>query len=278
MKTVNTKIVFYRFNFDDTSKSKDENLAARAEYDLMCSELKCFGYEKMKISEKKWIDYKIKDGFYRDEDISIETDHLFNNQFNADCETLKNHRVFDWFEKLIDNNKIKDGYYIVPTYELCDLLCSTFKCGYCGKQYNSAGDGFCHACLDSQYLKSKELHLLQLRNIPEVVFAKYNKYELFAEYNKRQKESAIKSEEVRRRNVADEISKKRKLENFRIIATNNLIEAGIYPHKLPVFFEDGLVIIGNKYNWTSVSFTEEDRKEVKKLLDGRLFSFEIKIL
>ncbi len=278
MKTVNTKIVFYKFDFGDTSKSKDEIETAKAEYDLMCSELKGLGYEKMKISEKVWIDYKIEDGFFRDEDVTIEADHLFADQFNADCETLKNYRVFYWFEKLIDNSKIKVGYYIVPTYELCDLLCSTFKCKYCGSQYDSIGDGFCHACLENQYLKPKDLHMLQLRNIPEAVFAKYNKHELFTEYNKRQKESAIKSEEVRRCNVADEISKKRKLENFRIVATNNLIEAGIYPHKLPVFFEDGLVIIGNKYNWTSVSFTEEEREEVKKLLDGRLFSFEIKIL
>ena len=122
-----------------------------------------------------------------------------------DYETLKNYRVFNWFEKLLDNSKIKVGYYIVPTYELCDLLCSTFKCKYCGSQYSSAGDGFCHACLDNQYLKSKDLHMLQLRNIPEVVFAKYNKHELFAEYNRRQKESAIKSEEARRSNVGNAI-------------------------------------------------------------------------
>lgn len=96
------------------------------------------------------------------ETIEIQTDHVFDNQWN---ETTR--RVFDWYEEVCNNKSIKRGHWIEITSEMAQLRQETHKCGYCGAQYGPwhkpiPESGFCFACLDSPYLKSEELHLLHL--------------------------------------------------------------------------------------------------------------------
>ncbi len=108
---------------------------------------------------------------YRDsevEEVKIETEYLFDNQWNT---TTK--RIFDWYEEVIfspsgaENRTIKRGHWTEITPEMAELRRSTFTCGYCGAHYGPRHElapkgGFCLTCLDLPYLKEEELYLLRL--------------------------------------------------------------------------------------------------------------------
>lgn len=97
--------------------------------------------------------------------VTLETKHLFGNQWNE-----TNRRLFDWYEEYITNGSYshyKRGHWLEITPEMAQLRRDTLTCGYCGKHYGPLHDappanGFCAACLDSPYLKQGELHLLRL--------------------------------------------------------------------------------------------------------------------
>lgn len=98
--------------------------------------------------------------------IHIETEYLFNNQFN----TKEGFRLWSWREYEYENKNIKRGYYIETPQKYLDLLNNTFVCGFCGKQYTRKEKEnkdltFCDSCLDSEYLKEDELFLLRLKRI-----------------------------------------------------------------------------------------------------------------
>lgn len=98
--------------------------------------------------------------------VHIETDYLFNNQFN----TKEGLRVMLWSEYIYPNKDIKKGYYLEMTQELKEALDTTFKCGYCGKQYTKEEHkdlSFCNSCLDSEYLTKENLFLLRLKAISD---------------------------------------------------------------------------------------------------------------
>lgn len=106
------------------------------------------------------------------EKVSLETEHLFSNQWNTSsgCLSDKGYRVFDWALDYNpnDNPHIKRGHYLAQTPEMKEIRRNTCKCGYCGKQEPSAkGYTFCPHCLDSKYLEETELHLLRMRPIEE---------------------------------------------------------------------------------------------------------------
>ena len=92
------------------------------------------------------------------EDIELETSCLFSNQWNTAC----GKRVFDWYEAIYPNRKIKEGHYLDITDEMRQIRQTTLVCGYCGKNYPNGKPGFCNACLDSEYLKESDLALLRL--------------------------------------------------------------------------------------------------------------------
>jgi len=101
-------------------------------------------------------------------DIELETEHLFNNQWNTS--PIKGVsdiglRVFDWAEDYpIDFSKsIKKGHWIEQTKEMNELRWNTLTCGYCGRQEPAAkGYVFCPHCLGSTYLRQDELRLLRM--------------------------------------------------------------------------------------------------------------------
>jgi hypothetical protein len=95
-----------------------------------------------------------------DSDIDLETGFIFDNQWN----TTDGRRVFDWYESIVPNRRIKIGHYLTITPAMVEIRRNTFKCGYCGKEYYGTQNAgrFCPACLDSPYLKQDDLRLLRV--------------------------------------------------------------------------------------------------------------------
>lgn len=107
-----------------------------------------------------------------DRELILETACIFGNQWNtAPDETSGNGwRVFNWHENIFKNANIKSGHWLEITPEMRDICEKTFKCGFCGAEYyglENAGK-FCGDCLDSEYLKESDLHLLRLKPVSMV--------------------------------------------------------------------------------------------------------------
>lgn len=120
--------------------------------------------------------------------VEIKTDHIFGNQWN----TADGRRVFDWYEAIFDNRNLKAGHWLEITPELAELRRATHVCGYCGKHYGPHHEPipegrFCTACLDSEYLKPEELHLLRLKPVCETIKSVYH-------YDKSEREPLTEAE------------------------------------------------------------------------------------
>lgn len=152
MKTINTTITRYWFNI-----GKPEQAAAYAAM-----------VEKNKLKSRH--EHHVHAGTHRasaegqavSEPITLETTCIFENQWNATDE-----RVFDWYEGIGPNKQVKQGHWLEFTPEMLEIRQKTLKCGYCGEHYGPhhkavPENGFCSACLDSQYLVESNLHLLRL--------------------------------------------------------------------------------------------------------------------
>lgn len=101
--------------------------------------------------------------------IELETEHLFDNQWNASVnDGINTHglRLFNWAECQYPNLDIKEGYWIEQTAEMREVLRNTHKCGYCGRQEPAPkGYVFCPHCLGSSYLTEDDLHLTRMRPV-----------------------------------------------------------------------------------------------------------------
>lgn len=157
--TLKTIIHGYRYDVSDPEQA--------AEYCSLCLKLAdrqarwmhaLAGYIPGK--EKKW---------GPSEPVEVETAFLFSNQWNtADVGDEKGHRVFDWYEGIYPNADIKSGHWLEITPEMDELRRNTYVCGYCGAQEPAAKDNvFCASCLDSPYLKEKDLRLLRMQSAGE---------------------------------------------------------------------------------------------------------------
>lgn len=94
-------------------------------------------------------------------DIEIDTNHLFDNQFN----TVDGKRLFDWFEGIYPNKNFKSGHFLIDPTELNNLRSTRLACGYCGKQYENHNDTVCLSCVSSEYLTPEYYHLLALKPV-----------------------------------------------------------------------------------------------------------------
>jgi len=153
-----TTLHYYYFDTSD----KDEANA----YRMLCEDLRSMGLKcLLSITSDHYSFYKDKIKPLGGQTITLETKHLFNNQWNtAPTVTSSNGlRVFDWSEPIYDNRRIHEGMWLKQTSEMNEIRRNTLKCGYCGAQYQAAqGYVFCEKCLDSEYLEEKELYLLRL--------------------------------------------------------------------------------------------------------------------
>lgn len=171
MKTI---MHYYRFNLDKEDEKK--------EYKALCKKLIGMGlklFDSVSFNHSKWYKEAIKplDG----QEIELETDYLFDNQWNtASCTTSDDGlRVFDWAEAIYSNRDVREGQWLEQTDEMKEERRNRVKCGYCGKQYKAQqGYVFCESCLDSAYLKEKDLNLLRLSYIMD------NKYPPLTEAEK----------------------------------------------------------------------------------------------
>jgi len=155
METLKTTVHPYRFNVEDE--------ADRLAYAKLRAELKqthdLFNVLDMGPGKRH--------EFTEGQTLELETACIFSNQWNtAPDETSETgRRVFDWYQGIVPNRKLKIGYWLEITPEMREIRRNTLQCGYCGKYYPAAtGHTFCEACLDSPYLKESELHLLRLKN------------------------------------------------------------------------------------------------------------------
>ena len=147
-----------------TYQYRIDNADEREAYNALKARLKASGVHLM----RSWTG-KLKDSFEHAEwdgkTVTLDTKHLFSNQWN--CEEYG--RVFDWAEDYQPHNKrLRRGHYLDITPEMREIRENTNVCGYCGyKERAEAGAVFCHQCLDSEYLKSDDLHLLRMLPIAE---------------------------------------------------------------------------------------------------------------
>jgi hypothetical protein len=161
--TMKTTIHAYWY---DTSKPADAKV-----YDELCERLTAQGLHCFET----WGGGKGHYDLVRDIDgreIELETEHLFNDQWNtAPIEgiTEQGYRVFDWAQDYpIDFSKhIKKGHYLDQTEEMREARRSTDACGYCGKQEPRGLYAFCPHCIGNVYLKESDIHLLRMRPIDQ---------------------------------------------------------------------------------------------------------------
>lgn len=103
--------------------------------------------------------------------VELETAHLFNNQWNTAPigDSKSGLRVFDWAQdyRPHGNGNLKRGHWLEQTAEMKAARNNTDACGYCGKQEPAGNYKFCPHCLDSEYLKSADLHLLRMRRVSD---------------------------------------------------------------------------------------------------------------
>lgn len=107
--------------------------------------------------------------------ITLETAHLFDNQWNATDAQGVGFRAFDWLieaEAPFAGSPMgapkgwRQGYYLEQTDEMREARASRAACGYCGKQRPMAGaPKFCPACIGSEYLEPERFHMTRLRPV-----------------------------------------------------------------------------------------------------------------
>jgi len=156
----------HTYYFDTTKPSEKTAYLALVDQ-LKAAGLRCF--EMYPSTENGWRE-KIEalDG----QQVTLETEHLFLNQWNtapiAGVSDL-GMRLMDWSQNIFrQSGSIKSGYWLEQTPEMRDVRRNTNECGYCGHQQPAAnGAVFCPDCLDSEYLKQSDLHLLRLLAIDD---------------------------------------------------------------------------------------------------------------
>ncbi len=149
MNTIKTKLHFYRFD------AKKDAVAYRALHEQLTDGRHFFNAN----SDPK----TAFDATPRVEDVELETEYLFSNQWN----TKDGRPVFDWYEGIVWNNgkqsNYRAGHWLEITPEMREIRRNTHVCGYCGKyRPAAAGEVFHLGCLDSEYLQEADLHLLRM--------------------------------------------------------------------------------------------------------------------
>jgi len=108
-----TKLHYYRFNIDNELEHR--------EYLTLCETLKGMGLKKFdSISSNQYDWYKNTIKPLSDTEIELETDHLFDNQWNTGpvVTSKQGLRVFDWAEPIYPNSSIKEGQWLEQTDEM----------------------------------------------------------------------------------------------------------------------------------------------------------------
>lgn len=271
---IRTKIKYYRYELDKPEDNKRYKLLSDCLKNQGLKLFDCISLELQSYEKKTNFFNKIKQlenkGF-----IELETEYIFNNQWNTTEESL-NLRVFDWYEEIYPNRKIKEGYYLEVNKEMNQIRENTFKCGYCGKQYFKPKKEFCLSCLDSEYLTKEYLPLLRLRSVKNeddknkelTQEEQENLIKLYTEaQTKGNKERAIKKiESLKKRYKEDLKQAQTEYKGFMW-----LLENGINTDNCIYYNHSNLFTFGWR---TLLSF--EIEQELIKQLKGFPFKYELK--
>ena len=196
--TVQVKINYYRF--DVSKPGQAEAYAALMEIAPKITWRTNQDFPNKNVPfDKSVLQYwdNIKAHAEKSSTLHIETDHLFDNQWNTrEGFRIWMHHVVKW-----PNKDIKQGYYLTECESLNEVLRNTHKCGYCGKQEPAQkGYTFCPHCIDSEYLTVKDLHLTRMVPVSKdkrVELSDAEKEYLLPLYEKAQKEGATIRGKVR---------------------------------------------------------------------------------
>ena len=107
--TLKTKIHYYRF---DTSNPEEKR-----EYDALRTKLTDGRHWMNCLASQNEYGYSHAAGV---ENIELETKFLFSNQWNSTTA-----RVFDWYEPIFDNRRIKAGHWLEITDEMREIRRTT---------------------------------------------------------------------------------------------------------------------------------------------------------
>lgn len=209
----------------------------------------------------------------KEESIELETKHLFENQWNT-TEASGNRRVFDWFEGIYPNARLKAGHYLDITQEIIDIRNNTYGCGYCGFQTTEPA-AFHTGCYGSEYLKESELHLTRLRPI-SVPFGTKRK-ELTDEESAVQlpiyieaqtKTNKVKAAKKRQQLIdgADNTIRKAKVKRDGMVW---LIDHGVNTDNC-IYYDHTKVFT---FGWQS-PVSEEVAKEIERILQTKRFPYQ----
>ena len=271
--TIQTKIHFYSFNLDrEEDKENWENLLHMLRRELG---LKPFTHN-VRVNGGKGIVYD-----NRTEDILLNTEHIFDNQWNGDCESLKNFRVFDWLAYEFDSKNIRCGHWIEPTYETMDIR-GQYQCRFCGKIVGyDPGDGFHRGCFSSEYLKEDELYLATVARIYDKYPEQLKKDNLIipdyvlAEYMETQKNIWTKRLEKANKSALDKIRKDYDNAQMEYNAFMYLNEHGFTDFGNVIFYSRGTFCFGWRH-----PYNKEAKEKLGNFLELIHFSqfgnYEIK--
>lgn len=241
MKTI---LHYYKFNLKDGAEEKRK-------HNELCEKLKAMGlklFDSISPDHTEYYTKKIKplDG----KRITLDTEHLFNNQWNtlnlnAEKDGYGYIRIFDWSEAIYPNKSIKEGMWLEQTPDMRAIRRDTCRCGWCGKNYNKPEQEFCNVCLGDEHLKESDLFLLRLTSISEGL--KNPKFtvpqSLITEYRERQRLGRAFRANKKLEDKKAELKKELEKANTEYRAMMALIEGGIdfdnviyYPHTNEVCF------------------------------------------
>lgn len=167
---------------------------------------------------------------------NIETDFLFENQFNSES----GKRLFDWREYYLPQRTRQDlkcGYFITEGLEQLNAARMTqFCCGYCGKRYEKPSQVFCDACLSSEYLTKDTLYMLALvpvaydhdkANKMRKTLASDNPSIDWADIQKRQEVARVERLKRKAAKKLEDLKAERKVKDYEISVQIALLENGI---------------------------------------------------
>lgn len=257
MKTIKTKIHFFSFN--------TENREDRTKWENLYKELRSgLGLKPFVLTGKHlpWGNTIEEDN--RTEELTLETEHIFSDQWNGSCDSLKSYRIFDWAIYEFPNKKIIRGYWVEPTYETMDIR-GQFKCRYCGKIVGYNPDGNFHVdCFSSEYLK--EIRLTAFKRIHEKTPKEIEEIptDIFMLYWQKQRETwRTKFLEMKQDNLDKAISRIKSAE------TEHMIQLFLLDHFFTDF--DNLIFYDHKnefcFGWRK-SYNKEEAEKLQNLLEN----------
>lgn len=276
--TIHTKIHYYDFDIKEhEDRVKWGELFNMLRHDLGLKP-HVFNTEVNRVDWKKIVHDN------RTEDLYLETDYIFDNQWNGNSDTNKNYRFFDWKLYEFPNKDFKTGYWIEPTYETMDIR-GQFQCRYCGKLMGYGfGDGFHHECLGSRYLKANEIEITSLCRVYEK-WAKNRKPvkipgHIWKEYTKRQAQTwsniASKKHITSIENAKEKAEKAIISANIGLEVSNFLIDHDLFDHV------DNFIYYNHSntvtFGWmSSAKYPKEKAEELRNSLEKNKFPFKFSI-